>query len=100
MATYLELFDLSSSPTIGDLRKRIRVAITVKAQAIAVSASPTAAAKAWANAAFVNPQGYEGVVLNYVLAANKAATTAQISAADDATVQTAVNAAVDTLLGA
>lgn len=100
MATYLELFDLSSSSAITDLRKKIRVAIAIKAQLIAASASPTATAKAWANAAFQNPQGYEGVVLNYILAANKAATTAQISGADDATVQTAVNAAVDTLLGA
>lgn len=99
MATYLELFDIVSSPTIVDLRKKLRVAIIMKANAIAKSASPTLAAKEFARAALRDPQAYEDVVLRYVVADNSGATTAQIAAASDSAVQTAVNAAIDTLLG-
>lgn len=100
MATYLELFDIVSSPTIVDLRKRLRVSIIIKANAIAKASSPSDAAKAFARAALADPQSYEDMVLRYVVADNSAATTAQIAAATDAQVQTAVNAAIDTLLGA
>lgn len=99
MATYADLHDLASSGTIATLRKQIRVAITIKANTIAKSASPTTPAKEWSKQALANPQSYEQVVLNYVLADNASATTAQIAAATDTQVQTAVNAAVDTLLG-
>ncbi len=100
MATYFELFDLASSGTISDLRKRIIVGITIKAQAIAESASPTAAAKEWAKNALANPQAYDKTVLNYILADYAGAAVSAITGATDAQVQTAVNAAVDTLLGA
>ncbi len=100
MATYLELHDLASSPTLSDLRKRIRVAIIIKANAVAESANPTAPAKEWSKAALGNPQFYEQTVLNYILADNAAATTTAITNANDTQVQTAVDAAVNTLLGA
>lgn len=100
MATYFELHDLMSSSSILDLRRRLRVAIVIKCNAVAKAASPTAAAKEWARSALRDPQQYEDMVLRYVLADNAAATTAQITAASDAQVQTAVNAAVDALLGA
>lgn len=99
MATYLELFDLTSSSTITDLRKKILVAVLIKANAIAESASPSAAAKEWSRAALRDPQSFEQTVLNYVIADNSGASTSAISGASDAQVQTAVNAAVDTLLG-
>lgn len=100
MANYFELFDLASSGTISDLRKRIIVAITIKAQAIAESASPTATAKEWAKQALSNPQAYDKIVLNYILADYATANVSAITGATDSQVQTAVNAAVDTLLGA
>jgi len=100
MATYVELHDLASSGTLSDLRKKLRVAITIKANAIAESATPTAAAKAWALQALGNPQSFEQTVLNYVLADNATATTTAIANATDTMVQTAVDAAVNTLLGA
>ncbi len=99
MATYIELHDLTSSSTLVDLRKRLRVAMLIKANAIASSSSPTSNAKEWARSALRDPQQYEDMVLRYVLAANASATTTQIASATDATVQTAVNGAVDTLLG-
>jgi hypothetical protein len=99
MATYLELHDLVSSPTIGDLRKRLRVAMTIKANAVAAASSPTSQAREWARAALRDPQQFEEAVLRYVVAANASATVSGIASASDAQVQTAVNTAVDTLFG-
>lgn len=100
MATYLEIFALASDPNITDLRKKIKVAIAVKAQLIAETPTTTAAQKSFAQAALRDPGAYEQLVLNYVLADNVALTTSQISGASDSAVQTAVNTAVDNLLGA
>lgn len=99
MATYTELHDLMSSPSAGALRQKLLVALLIKANAIAESASPTAAAKEWARSALRDPQQYSDTILRYVIADNAAATTTQITGASDAQVQAAVNTAVDTLLG-
>jgi len=99
MATYTELHSVRGSDTLNPLRQKISVAIAVKANIIAKSASPTAAAKAWATAALSNPESYLPAVLNYILADYNTATVAAITGATDAQVQTAVNATVDTLLG-
>ncbi len=100
MATYVELHDLLGSPTLDTVRKRIRVAIAVRAQTIAADQAATAGQKAWAKEALKNVTGHEEAVLRYILAANKAATVAAIIAADDAAVQTQVDAAVNTMLAA
>lgn len=99
MATYQELFAIAND-TPPALVQRIRVAITVKAQAIAVDPQSSASMNAWALGALRNPSSDLQVVLNYLLSANKAATPAQITGASDELVQTAVNATVDQLLGA
>lgn len=99
MATYLELFDVASSPTSANLKKKLRVAVAIKAQAIAASPTPTPAQREWARSALATPQEWDQTILNYVLAANATLTTTQIENATDAAVQTAVNNAVDTLLG-
>jgi len=44
MATYAELLDLASSSSIVGLRKRIVMAVLVKANIVAKAATPTAAA--------------------------------------------------------
>jgi len=100
MATYLELYNLATGATANDLHNRIRVAAAIKANTIAKSTTPTAAAKAWAIEALSNPASMENTLLNYILADYNTATIATITGATDAQVQTAVNAAVDTLLGA
>lgn len=97
MATYLELYALPASTET--LRQKITVAIAIKANAIAKLATPTAAQKDWARAALKSPAEYLPTVLNYILADYNTATTTAIQNATDAQVQTAVNAAVDTLLG-
>ena len=100
MATYLELFDLASSPTLSSLRKRINVAVAIKAQTLAEAGTLTAPQIEWCKAALANTQAFEQTVLNYVLAYNNAVTVAQIEGATDAQVQNAVNTAVNNLLGA
>lgn len=77
---------------------KITVALMVKANLLA-KAAPSAAQKDFAVAALRDPGTYLVTVLNYILADYNTATVAAITGATDAQVQTAVNAAVDTLLG-
>ncbi len=95
MATYAELYELRAN---SDLRNKVAVAVAVKAQTLLDAASPSAAQVAWANAAISNPTGKAEVLLNYVLAKNKALTVVQINAATDAGIQSAVDGAVDKLI--
>lgn len=99
MATYSELFDLRSSSTLTALRKRILVSTLIKAQAIAEEQTPSQTKKEWAKHALSDPQHYETIILHYILSDNSSATVAQIENASDSLVQTAVNSAVDALLG-
>ena len=99
MATYTDLHALRGSNTITPLRQKITVAIAIKANAIAKSASPTAAMVAWSKQALATPDQFQELVLNYILAEYNTQTTAVITGATDAQVQTAVDATVDTLLG-
>ena len=99
MATYTDLHALRGSGTITPLRQKITVAIAIKANAIAKSATPTEAMVAWSKQALATPDQYQELVLNYILADYNTSSTAAITGATDAQVQTAVNAAVDTLLG-
>jgi hypothetical protein len=99
MATYTELHALRGAGTTETLRQKILVALAIKANTIAKLPTPTVAQKDFAIAALRDPESYLPLVLNYVLAENNAATTVAITSASDSLVQTAVNAAVDTLLG-
>jgi len=99
MATYQELFNLTGAGNGSQLQQQILVAIAVKANLVAHNGTATAGAKAWAIQALQNPAAYLPTCLNYILAEYNASTLAVILAATDAQVQSAVNAAVDTLLG-
>jgi hypothetical protein len=102
MATYDELLAIASTTSGTALRNRIRVAVVVAADVIRAEAPATvnhANRLAWARLVLDNPDRQAERMLWAVLAQNRAATVAQITAADDATVQTAVNAAVDLLAG-
>lgn len=94
MATYAELLQAEQDAALNN---RVRVAIVVAAELIRLetTGSNLANRKAWAKEAFIDPFGKSKQMLWAVLAQNRAATLAQIVGADDATVQTAVNAAVD-----
>mgnify|MGYP003403154145 CR=1 FL=1 len=99
MATYSELYAVSGNSTLPTLEKQIMVALMIKANAIAKLASPTAPQKEFARTALGDPSIYRQTVMNYILAEYNTATVATIAAATDTQVQTAVNSAVDTLLG-
>ena len=98
MATYAELYDISQLNNLSDLIKRINVALSIKAWAIIESASPPAAALAWAKDCLQDPNKYVGTALRAALADNAAATTSAIANAGDAAVQTVINDLVDKLL--
>lgn len=95
MATYAELFNLRRD---DGLRNRIAVAAVVKAQSLLALPSPTTAQLTWAQDTFKDPNEKAKLLMEYVLAANKGATVAQIESATDTTIQTNVDTAVDKLL--
>jgi hypothetical protein len=100
MATYTELYSLRASDNLVGLSRKIEVAVAIKANTIAKLPTPTAEQRAFAVAALRNPGEYQGLVLNYILAEYNTQAVGVITGATDAQVQTAVGAAVDTLLGA
>jgi hypothetical protein len=95
MATYAELFDLKSNTAF---KNKIAVACIVAAEAIRnelTSVANHANRLVWAASVFKTPEVESERMLWAVLAANKSATTAQITGATDATIQTAVDNAVN-----
>jgi hypothetical protein len=95
MATYAELLTASSNDT---LRQKVRVACVIAAEKVRselTSVGNHAQRMAWAKAVFANPEAEGNRMVWAVLAQNAAATLAQITGASDATVQNAVDAAVD-----
>lgn len=96
MASYINLYDAAGIPILD---KQIQIALIIKANTIAKLTTPTAAQKAFAIAALRNPTDYLITVRNYIFAEYNTQSIAILSSATDSQVQTAVNAAVDTLLG-
>jgi hypothetical protein len=95
MATYSELLNASSSDT---LRQKVRVACVIAAEKVrteATSVTNHTARMAWAKSVYANPEAEGNRMVWAVLAQNAGATFAQIIGATDATVQTAVDTAVD-----
>jgi len=91
MATYMELFGLRSD---SDLQDKVLVAVVKTAQTLLDGETPTAAEVEWASAAIESPKAKADALLNYVLAKNSGVEVGAISGASDATIQTAVDAAV------
>jgi hypothetical protein len=95
MATYAELLQASANDT---LRQKVRVGCVIAAEKVRTEAGTTTshtARMAWAKAVYANPEAEGNRMVWAVLAQNAAATYAAIIGAADATVQTAVDAAVD-----
>lgn len=95
MATYLELFKLTSDQA---LRQKVAVACIVAADLVRAEPVNTpnhANRLKWAAQVFADPAA-EGTRMLYVaLAQNRAASVNAIAGASDQEIQTAVNAAVD-----
>lgn len=95
MATYTELLFANENP---DLRLKIKVACVVAAEQIrteATSVTNHASRVVWAKKVFENPDSEANRMTWAVLAQNRAAPLSTILSANDATVQTAVDAAVN-----
>jgi hypothetical protein len=102
MATYAEILTIATSSAGDALRNRIRVAVVVAADVVRaeIDTAPNHAKRmAWARLVLQNPDQEAMRMMWAVLAQNRTFTAAQITGADDATVQTAVNAAIDLLAG-
>ena len=99
MATYLELHGLRGTLGADQLMQKIAVGVCIKANALA-KATPTTIQKDWAKSALTNPDAYVGIILNYILAEYNTASVTTILGASEAQIQGAVDAAVNTLLGA
>lgn len=96
MASYDELLIASEDP---GLNKKVRVACIIAADTVrteATSVTNHSNRLIWAKAVFQAPDAEAKRMLWSVLAKNKAFTLAQIIAATDGTVQTAVDSSVDT----
>lgn len=101
MATYAELRALFNDPDTS-LRGKVEVAVIVAAEAVVNEDGATANHAnrvMWAAQAFSNPAAEAKKALMVVLAANKAATVAQITEATDPAIQSNVDAVVDVLAG-
>ena len=97
MATYQELLGAVGNK---DLSERVLVACVVACDVIRLESGATtnhAARLTWAKATLASPAAARDKMMYAVLTQNRAAAIGVIVAADDATVQTAVNAAVDLL---
>lgn len=97
MATYAELSNVAKTGD-GVLRSRVQFACIVAAHAIASESDATpnhVNRLKWAKAVMADPELEAKRMLWFALAANKAATLAQIDAATDASIQTIVDAAVN-----
>lgn len=94
MATYIELIQDSMDST---LRQKIAVACVVAAEAIRLEdpATPNHANRLeWAKKVYQSPTNAAADMIWPVLAQNKAASNSAILGASDASIQTAVDAAV------
>lgn len=95
MATYTELFELSTTKGFQD---RVAFACVKKAQSLLDAATPSTNEVAWAASAIESPASKGIEILRYVLAANSDSTVTQINAVTDAAIQTSVDSAVDALI--
>lgn len=95
MATYLELLALQED---GNLANRVKVAIIVAADVVRLEAAGTtnhALRLAWAKRALEQTDVMAEQMVRAILAQNRAQTPAAITGATDATLQNAVNNAID-----
>ena len=83
------------------LINRVSIAVSIKAQTYIDGATPTADELNWASKVLPPNGGRTEAekLLQYLLASNNTATISQITGSTDATLQTAVDDAVDALVG-
>ena len=98
MASYTDLYGIRQDSV---LINRVSIAVAIKAQSYIDGATPTADELNWAAKVLPLAGGRAEAekLLQYLLASNNTATITQITGSTDATLQSAVNDAVDALVG-
>ena len=97
MAAYSELYAQRDN---DDLRQRIEVALTLKAQAYLDDANPTQEQRAWAKQIFQDGHSESIRMLKYLLAKNKSSTIAQIIGASDAALSAQIDVVANQFVSA
>lgn len=99
MATLQELSDLLTGTTdAGNLRAKVAIAALDRAAVIVGEVTPSVARKQWAQDMLASqPPSKIDELFRYTVLSNDSLTIAQILAADDTSLQTAINTAVDAL---
>jgi hypothetical protein len=97
MANLNDLYDAFQNNTFENVRRKIQVALLIKAQSTLVDGNAPVERKAWARAALTNVESQSYLILNYLIALNNGQTVNGLSNDTDNTVKTNVNAAIDAL---
>ena len=97
MAAYNDLYDALNGQGFKELSNRVWVATLVKAKAVIADANAPAARLNWAKNVFSDADREAHQLLLNLIGGNVGLTIAALTAVNDATVQTAVNTAIDAL---
>jgi hypothetical protein len=97
MATLNDLYDAFQNKTFENLRRKIEVALLIKAQATLAAAGAPVARVTWAKSALTNIDSESRFIMNYLIGLNNSQSITNLSNDTDATVKTNVNTAIDTL---
>lgn len=96
MASYIDLRNLATNESL--LQNRVEMAVVIAASGILTNPLETSPERiAWAQQAVANPEVWARRCLYLLLAADNAASIAQINGAGDPAIQTRVDAVVDSL---
>jgi endonuclease/exonuclease/phosphatase family metal-dependent hydrolase len=95
MATYNQLAAIENDANWSSFSEKVRIACIIKAATIMGDVNATSGQKAWAIACVKDARATMQNIRAMIVAANQAATVAQITGATDAAIQTNVNTAAD-----
>lgn len=97
MATLNELYDAFQNQTFESMRRKIEVALLIKAQAVIGGSNQPASRVSWAKAAIRDIENESRYMLKYLIAQYNAQSVTALSNNSDSTINTAVGTAIDVL---
>lgn len=97
MATLNELYDAFQNQTFESMRRKIEVALLIKAQAVIGGSNQPAMRVAWAKSAIGDIENESRYLLKYLVAQYNAQSVATLASNSDATINAAVGTAIDVL---
>jgi hypothetical protein len=97
MASLNDLYDAFQNKTFENLRRKIEIALLIKAQVTLADANAPASRKTWARSALANIETESTLIVKYLIALNNSQTVNGLSNDSDSTVKTNVNTVIDVL---